>query len=109
MMLKLQSRFARRIGQRFDAAMIEIPAAIENHFLDAVLDRLLRYFRANPFGRCHVAAGFGARRRSRNQRHALRVVDHLRIGMRSDRKIASRGRSARTLQPPPDALMNALA
>src|ERR1700733_12948394 len=35
--LKLQTRLASRVGQRFHAAMIQIPAAVEHHGLDALV------------------------------------------------------------------------
>src|SRR3954447_18822243 len=54
--LKLQSCLTRRIGQRFDAAMIEISAAIEHHARDAFVFGALGNRFANQFGAIHVAA-----------------------------------------------------
>ena len=34
--LELQSGFSRGIGQRLDAAVVQIAAAIEDHFLDSL-------------------------------------------------------------------------
>src|ERR1700761_2722518 len=83
--LETQSAFARRVGQRLDAAVIKIAAAIEDHFLDAVLYRALRQKLADRLGRVDVGAGIAGlpqrllQRGCRRQRLALQVVDNLRI------------------------------
>src|SRR5262249_39972780 len=81
--LEAQSAVARRIRKRLDAAVIEIAAAIEHHFLDAVLHRALGEQLAYRLGRIDVGAGLLAhvlfQRRGRCQRFALQIVDHLRI------------------------------
>src|ERR1700759_130762 len=79
--LEAQPALARRIGQRLDAAVIEIAAAIEHDFLDAVLYRSLRQELADRLGRIDVGTGLLAhilfQRRRRSQRLALQVVDDL--------------------------------
>jgi hypothetical protein len=39
--LEIQSSLARGVRQRFDAAVIEVGAAVEDHVLDALLLRAL--------------------------------------------------------------------
>src|SRR5712691_5792144 len=83
--LETQSAFTRRVRERLDAAVIEIAAAIEHHFLDAVLHGAFRQQLADGLGRVDVGTGVAAlahrllQRRSRRQRLALQVVDDLRI------------------------------
>src|ERR1700745_3646150 len=81
--LEAQSALARGIRQRLDAAVIEIAAAVEHHFLDAILHRALRHKLACGLGGVDIGTGLVAHflfhRRSRRQRLALLVVDHLRI------------------------------
>src|ERR1700754_3148318 len=83
--LEAEPAFARGIGERLDAPVIEITAAIEHHFLDAVLHRTLRQELADRLGRIDVGAGLAAfaqrllQRGGRGQRLALQVVDDLRI------------------------------
>src|SRR3954467_3783176 len=89
--LELQPRFARGIRDRLDPAVIEIAAAIEDHPLDALLDRALGDGLAQRLGAGEVAAAhlgrehrlqhrLGARRRG--QRRAAHVVDDLRVDVR---------------------------
>src|SRR3954469_17595066 len=54
--LELQPRFARGIRDRLDPAVIEIAAAIEDHPLDALLDRALGDGLAQRLGAGEVAA-----------------------------------------------------
>ena len=55
--LELQPRFAGRIGQRLDAAVVQVTAAIENHALDALGDGGLGDGLADFPGLGNVAAG----------------------------------------------------
>ena len=73
------------IGQRLDAAVIEIAAAIEDHILDALLLGALGDQLADRLGRSdaraglHIAQRILLKRRSGSERGALIVVDQLRI------------------------------
>src|SRR5260221_6651310 len=53
---ELQSRFARGIGQRFHAAVILIPAAIEHHLLDSLFLGSLGHQLADRLGSGDIAA-----------------------------------------------------
>src|SRR5215510_7865237 len=53
---ELQTGFARRVGDRLDAAVIEEPVAIEHDALDALLEQPLRDGLANRLGAGDVAA-----------------------------------------------------
>src|SRR5581483_11177760 len=81
--LEAQPALARRIGQRLDAAVIEIAAAVEHDLLDAVFHRALGEQLADRLGRVDVGAGLLAhvffQRRRRSQRLTLQVVDDLGI------------------------------
>src|SRR5438552_2034797 len=55
--LEAQSALARRIGQRLDATVIEIAAAIEHDLLDALLHRALGQQLADRLGRVDVGTG----------------------------------------------------
>src|SRR5437867_3646721 len=86
MRLKLQSCFTRRVGQRLDAAVIQVTAAVEPYFLQtlglgSVGDQL-----SDRLGPGNVAAGGDAGRfldrGSRHERVALLVVDDLNIDIR---------------------------
>src|SRR5436305_1619857 len=85
--LEAEPAFARGIRERLDAAVIEITAAVEHHFLDAALHRAFRQQLADRLGRIDVRAGLAAvaqrllQRRCRGQRLALQVVDDLRVDM----------------------------
>src|SRR6266436_3030458 len=77
--LETQSAFARRICERLDTAVIEIAAAVEHDFLDAVLHGALRQELADRFRRIDVGAGIAGlahrllERGRRRQRLALQV------------------------------------
>src|SRR5882757_829053 len=81
--LETQPALARRIGQRLDAAVIEIAAAVEHDFLDTVLHRAFRQQFADGLGGVDIGAGLFAhvlfQRRGGRERLALQVVDDLRI------------------------------
>jgi hypothetical protein len=83
--LKIQSRFARRIGQRLDAPMIDIGAAVENHVLDASLQSARRNQLSNLGRSRNVGAFFEAALQlaidagRRRKRMAIRIVDDLGI------------------------------
>src|SRR3984957_18791357 len=82
---EVQSAFACRLGQGFHPAVIEIAAAVEYHVLDALFLGALRDQLADRLGRVDAGAGLHAfarrllDRRSRRERDALVVVDHLGI------------------------------
>src|SRR3954464_13190352 len=87
-LLEFQSRFARSVRHGADAPVVQEPAAVEHHALDALFDRALRDHLADRFGALQVAAarplverGLCRRldRRRRDQRLAAQVVDHLRV------------------------------
>src|SRR6185312_9919200 len=73
--LEAQPAFARGIRERLDASVIEIAAAIEHDFLDAVLHRALRQQLADGLGGIDVGAGLLAHflfhRRGGRERLAL--------------------------------------
>src|SRR4051794_11483056 len=84
--LKLQPRFAGRIGQRLDTAMIKIAAAIEYHSVDALGFGAFGHPLADFLRRRHIAAGFGGLemlldRACGHHGDALRIVDYLRVDM----------------------------
>ena len=54
--LEFQTVFARRIRERFDVAVVEVSAAVEDHALDPLVLRLLRDQRADGLGRRRVGA-----------------------------------------------------
>src|SRR5436190_21757610 len=62
MRLKLQSCFTRRFGQCLHAAVIQVTAPVEYHFLYAFRLRPLGDELADRLGAGHVAAGLEARR-----------------------------------------------
>src|ERR1700759_4331485 len=59
--LETQSAFARCIGQGLDAAVIDIAAAVEHHFLDALRRGAFGDELADRLRRADVGAGFEAR------------------------------------------------
>src|SRR6266702_619568 len=62
MRLKLQSRFASRVGQRLDTAVIEVAAAVEHDFLESLGLGPLGDQLSDHLGPGHVAAALGAGR-----------------------------------------------
>src|SRR5579859_2762386 len=78
--LKLQSGFARGVGQGLDSSVIEEAAAIEDHCVHARGLRLRRDRLADFLGLGHaVARGLQLDGRRRAQGAAGRVVDQLRV------------------------------
>src|SRR5882757_11465106 len=87
-LLEFQSRFARSVRHGADAPVVEEPAAVEHHAIDALFDRALGDHLADRLGPRQIAA---ARRlveralhrrldrRRRHQRLACQIVDHLRV------------------------------
>ncbi len=55
--LEIQSAFARGVGQRLDAAVIEVAAAVEDHVLDALFLRALGDQLADRFRGGDTGAG----------------------------------------------------
>src|SRR5258708_23353804 len=104
--LKLQSRFAGGVGQRLDAAVVEIAAPVEDHGAGPGLARALGDGLAHGDGGVGVGgdlellAQVGLVGRGRGQGDALRVVDHL----RRDVVQAAEDRQPRTLRGSGDAL-----
>src|SRR3984893_10915785 len=83
-LLELESSFTRCICQRLDTAVIQIAAAVKNHFLYALFMRALGDRLAHILRRCDVATGPLAiallgKGRCRSQRYAGVVVDQLRV------------------------------
>ena len=58
--LEVEAAFARGVGQRFDAPVIEIAAAVEHDVLDALFLGALGDQLADRLGRVDVGAGLGA-------------------------------------------------
>src|SRR5688572_1213359 len=88
---ELQAGFARRVGHRLDAAVIEEPVPVEHHALHALLEQALRDRLADRLGAGHVAALGGGVERTlhrrldrggRRDRLAVGVVDHLDVDVR---------------------------
>src|SRR5882672_7444546 len=111
-LLEAEPAFTRGIRKRLDAAVIEIAAAIEHHFLDAVLHGAFRQQLADGLGRVDVGTGVAAlahrllQRRSRRQRLALQVVDDLRIDVLRRAEYRQTRTAARgTTQRQPHALL----
>src|SRR5262249_45578368 len=83
--LEAEPALARGIRERLDAPVIEIAAAVEHDFLDALLHGALGKQLANRLGRIDVGAGLAAiaqrllQRRGGSDRLALLVVDDLRV------------------------------
>src|SRR5665213_3317224 len=79
--LKFQSGLARGVRQRLDLAVITVAAPVEDHFLDALVQRVLRRQRADFFCARDVRRQFLrlalADGRDRRERHARRVVNAL--------------------------------
>src|SRR5260370_33740593 len=81
--LETQPALACRIGQRLDAAVIEIMAAVEHHWLDALGGGAFRTQLADRLGGADIGAGLEARpqvlfeRGCGGDRRARLVVDHL--------------------------------
>src|SRR5215510_6403005 len=83
--LELQTCFTRRIGQRFDAPVVEISATVKYHLLDSLFLGPLRDRLANLLRAGHVPARLLsrllARGAGRSQSLARAVVNHLHINM----------------------------
>src|ERR1043166_4773436 len=95
-LLEFQTVFARRVSERFDVAVIEVSAAVEDHARDALVLRALGDQRADRFRSRRIGA-LHARirvlRRSGDQRLAGCVGDDLKI----DVFLTLEDRHARTL------------
>src|SRR5277367_787377 len=104
--LEFQSRFAGRFGQRLDAAVILIPAAVEHHGLDALVLGALGDELADFLGPGHIAAVLAVLlgRPGRYHRVTLGVVDHLRVDMLH----AAKNSQPRTFRRARHAAANAL-
>src|SRR5271170_7954318 len=108
--LETQPAPACRIGQRLDAAVIEIVAAVEHHFLDALGSGALRHQLADRLGGADIGAGLEAapqvlfeRGRGRDRLAAL-VVDHLGVNvLRRPKHRQARTQAGRRLDGASDA------
>src|SRR5690606_41502182 len=77
---ELQTAFASGIGQRLDAAMEQVPTAIEHDGGDTGLASGFRDFLADLDGGIDVGTGLlGTERRGGGHGTALRIIDDLRI------------------------------
>src|SRR6516225_2408529 len=108
--LEAQSALPRSIRQRLDAAVIEIAAAIEYHFLDAPLHAALGEQLAHRLCRIDVGTGLFAhvlfQRRSGRERLALQIVDHLRVDvLRRAKHGEPRPAAGRAAERQPHALL----
>src|SRR3954468_21348753 len=85
--LEIQAAFARGVGERLDAPVVAVAAAIEHDVLDALLDRALGDELADRLRRIDVGAGLQVaahvllKRRGRRNRCAPSVVDHLGVNV----------------------------
>src|SRR5436190_3776788 len=86
--LELQACFASRVGDRFDASVIEEPVPVEHHLLDALFDQAFGDRLADGLGPRHIAAAGLLGQRALPRRldggrgrdgGASRVVDHLHV------------------------------
>src|SRR3954465_2610034 len=91
LLLEFQSRFARSVGHGADPPVVQEPAAVEYHALDALLDRALGDRLADRLRTLQIAAAPRLVERTldgrldgrgRHQRFAAEVVDHLRVDVR---------------------------
>src|SRR6185503_6561930 len=108
-LLEVETAGARAVGERFDAPVVEVAAAVERHGADALLLRALREELADRGRepdlalaldqRLHVVAGRGL-----GQRHALHVVDDLGVDVRRAAEHAQARPSGRTGDAVPDAI-----
>src|ERR1700756_4789456 len=83
-LLEFQTVFARRVSERFDVAVIEVSAAVEDHARDALVFRALGDQRADRFrggGVGTLDARVRILRRSGDQRLAGRIVDDLNVNV----------------------------
>src|SRR4030095_4389361 len=108
---KLQAGFTRCVGNRLDAPVIQKSVAIEDDALHALSDETLGDRLADRLRPFHVAPGRLLREggldrrldgRSRGDRLAAHVVDHLHVHVRD----APEHRQARTLLRPRDPAAN---
>ena len=96
---EIQSAFARPFGERLDAAVINIAAAVEHDVLDAFVLRPLGDQLADRLGRIDGRAGLQTlarvllQRGGRDQGRALLVVDDLRVDLLDERNTESRLRA----------------
>src|SRR5215211_2639269 len=85
--LEIEARFARRVGQRLDAAVVEITRAVKDHRLDAGLAGALRDEAPDLLRRVDVGAGLELaahvllERGGGRKRDAALVVDDLRVDL----------------------------
>src|SRR5215207_4321491 len=85
--LEIEARFARRVGQRLDAAVVEIARAVKDHRLDAGLARALSDEAPDFLRRVDVGAGLQLaahvllERGGGRKRDAALVVDDLRVDL----------------------------
>src|SRR5205814_681328 len=105
--LELQTVFARRIGERFDVAVIDVAAAVEHDLGDALVLGLLGDERADGLGRGGVRPlrpRVLLPARGRGDGLARGVVDHLRVDVLQ----AAEDGQARTIRGTVDLAANPL-
>src|SRR5262245_6763721 len=110
MPLKLQSRFARRVGEGFDTAVIQVTAPVEHGFLQilglsAFGDQLANGPRPGDIAAA-LHAGRLVDRRSRHQRMAFSVVDNLRVDICHAAENSQAGALFRSFDLAPDSHMD---
>jgi hypothetical protein len=109
--LELQSAFTRSIGQSLDAAVIRVPAAVENDLLQTLGDCPFGY-QLPDAGRLlgliqtiQLPAQLGIHGGRRRQSAPLIVVDHLGVDVLQTAKHIQARPVGRAVNIPPDALM----
>src|SRR5216684_2818106 len=109
-LLEAQSAFAGGVGQRLDAAVKQVPAAVEHDLLDALGERALGQKLAYRLGGGDVGAGLQAlahrlfQRGSGGERLAFAVIDDLGIDvLRRAVNAKSRPRTRREFDGPAHA------
>ena len=99
--LKFQSTFARRVGQRFHFAVVKESTTIKNRFIDILRERALSDQLANLFRRRAIGGMFSfsaellLRRGGRDQSLTRFIIDNLRVDM-FPRKIDAETRTFRS-------------
>src|ERR1700722_19384343 len=108
--LETQPALACCIGQRLDAAVIEIVAAVEHHFLDALGGGAFRHQLADRLGGADIGAGLEAapqvlfERGRGSDRRAVLVVDHMGVDvLRRPKHRQARTQARRRLDGASDA------
>src|SRR5277367_1923056 len=107
-MLELQSAFPGGVGEGLHPPVVQVAATVEDHSLDPRLDRLLRDLFAHGLRGRYVPAAFRAGSGRSHQGDALRIVNHLRVGMRQAAKHGEARALGRAAQLAANPLMHKL-